>query len=372
MAGKPRALGGHVYSGAWTLGFMDDFDVVGQFEELDAGWETVERNLGSKLKHYLGPSEEWPIDEYVDELDLFFANPPCAPWSAAGAKLGINDPRVQFSKNMADVALRLNPTFFVMESVPRAWSDPPRGGREVYTALAEPFFKQGYGVTIFFTNNVLHGAAQFRQRFHFIAHKLDLELRQPDVPTRETAPKVRDLIEDLEHTAVPFGETPTVPNHAESKTSDRARVVMSYMNAGEGWDVARARALAAGVEDPMKNRFVAGRTRYDAPAATVLDIGSMVHPRQDRYLTLREGARLCGYPDWYEFVGNKAGSAPPAAQVTQAVMPYIGRYLGREITRSLDRGKSVSGVGTINVVDFRPLAMHLSPSKYPIEVVHTW
>lgn len=364
----------HIYSGAWTLGFMDSFEILGQWEELDAGTKTFKTNLEDKrgIPHILAPSSEWPIEEFKRrEVNLVYANPPCAPWSNAGGLLGMNDPRIQFAKNVSGAARELNPDFFVVESVCRAWS--PTGGRPLYTQMALDWGRLGYAVTLFFTNTVLHGAPQFRERFHFIAHRFALDLSVEE-PQPENIMTVWEAIHDLEHnaTASPFEGTLPVANHIYEPYKPKAMNVVDRIGQGEGWDVGIDRCRADNVEF-MKARFIAQRFRYNTTAPTLLDISQIVHPTQPRPLTMREGARLCGYPDWYEFApnGRLSGYQANSAELTQAALPAVGRFLGRRFNRALDVGEPIEPCKTpedINVVDVRPLGKPYRPRLFTKEL----
>lgn len=57
-----------------------------------------------------------------------------------------------------------------------------------------------------------------------------------------------------------------------------------------------------------------------------------IHPYQDRALTLREGARLQGFPDRFEFCGNRAHLAK---QIGNAVPPLLGRVIGEALASAL-------------------------------------
>lgn len=369
MPAKPTAVGMHIYSGAWTLGFMDDFEILGQWEELDAGTWTFRKNLGDKIPHVLSSSAEWPVAEIMkqhDYVNLVYANPPCAPWSTAGAKLGMNDPRIQFAKNVSMVGKSLQPDFFIVESVCRAWS--PTGGRPLYQEMAKAWGEAGYAVTVWFTNTVLHGAPQYRERFHFIAHRFKLDLDNFTPPTAAEIVTVRDAIEDLEMTAVSSesGKPMALPNHNYGEPKQKALNVMERLQEGEGWERGIERAQAEGLE-AGKARFIAGRIRYDAPSPTLLDISQVAHPTQPRTLTVREAARLCGYPDWYEFgpLSEKMRDyRVDSSQLTQAALPFISRFIGDRFTKALDRADDVTplrSVDDITIVDYRPHAKQFRP-----------
>ena len=72
------------------------------------------------------------------------------------------------------------------------------------------------------------------------------------------------------------------------------------------------------------------RLRADEPskAITSAAIREFLHPLEDRCLTLRECARLQGFPDSFEFIGNRSEQA---ILVGNAIPPTFGQILGRWI-----------------------------------------
>jgi DNA (cytosine-5)-methyltransferase 1 len=57
-----------------------------------------------------------------------------------------------------------------------------------------------------------------------------------------------------------------------------------------------------------------------------------IHPFQNRALSTREGARLQGFPDNYEFYGSKTSKN---LQIGNAVPPVLGEVIGRQIITSM-------------------------------------
>ena len=348
---RPGAIGCHIYSGAFTLGMAKRFDILAQLEEGPWGAETFKLNF-PKTPHYT-QAESWPL--VLENLakqrpSVVFANPPCACWSPIGAKLGDKDPRFKFTENSFNVAMALDPEIFVMESVPRAWSSSPGGGKEAYTRLSREAGLRGYQTTILLTNALLHGGNQSRERFHLIVHRPELSIPTPR-PT--VFPSVNEVIGDLADRAVFLGEAePLVPNHVVERKKDKYNVVFPELRQGERWNDAAARLLDRGVETG-RGRFISYRLIGDVPCGTIADVNALIHPTRARHLTIREGARLCGYPDDFVFAVDARGRAQ-ASDVTQAVLPTMGEYLGGVCARSLDNNDAQPG--ELNVIDFRPLA----------------
>ncbi len=356
---RPTALGIHIYSGAFTLGVSDYFDILGQWEEGPWGAATFDLNFPT-VPHPL-TKDEWPVAEMKSRgVNLIYANPPCACWSAVGSHLGTADPRFQFTLNAAEAALEIQPDFFILESVPMAWTR----GQSAYEEIAQRFRDIGMATTVFLTNGLLHYGTQSRNRFHLIAHKHEISFPEPMLGWRDVL-TVKDLIGDLEDNAVfvGSGDKLAVPNHIVRQPTDNDLRVMKELNEGEKWNHAADRVRAAGGE-AKNGRMIASRLFMDSTVNTVLDIDALTHPTQDRTLTLREGARLCGYPDSFEFAVNTKNDRGLGtnSDVTQAVLPYMGRYLAERCMVSLEN--DIAEPDGLPLIDFRKIARPFSKKTY--------
>jgi DNA (cytosine-5)-methyltransferase 1 len=341
---QPTAVGSHVFGGGFTLGVSRVFNVTADLEEGPWGATTFDLNFPG-MYHPLR-REDWDLSR-VRTPSLLFVNPPCAVWSNLGAGLGYADPRFAFTKTCFDLADQLQPEVFILESVCRAWT----AGREYYASMAERLIDRGYGVTIFLTDGILHEGFQHRERFHFIAHRGRLDLREPRV---RTVPSVGDAIEDLELTATLLDEEPFVPNHRIAATSPAIHRVLEVLREGEHFNDGVERLFYQEAFMAPRARFIAYRLTWDEPASTVVDIGCLFHPRQHRLITPREAARLCGYPDSFVLAANPRCRtfAVHGADLTQAVLPPMGEYLARAARESLG---TMLPAPELTVIDWRRL-----------------
>ena len=75
--------------------------------------------------------------------------------------------------------------------------------------------------------------------------------------------------------------------------------------------------------------------------------GEFAHPFFHRSITPREAARIQGFPDWFEFMGNRASVR---RQIGNAVPPPLAFILGRAIHRAFSRLERASRGKSANYV----------------------
>lgn len=360
------SVGVHCYAGGFAEGMKDSFTQVAQLEEAFGkagtfGTDTFHLNfpdIAQRNAEYHEPVMESWRPEQLRGANVVFGNPPCSAFSVVGSRKYMDDPVLNYTRNTVSAGLAVQPDIFVWECVPNIWGK----GRPIIDWAAAEFERLGYQINVFFTNWVMHGAPTSRERFHFIAtrYRLPLEEFRPKHFGFEDVITVRETIEDLEgHPQDPDW------NHTWELPDPKALPVVERLRQGEGWPAGYARALGDGytVDQLRKHRLIAGRMIYDAPSRTLLDMGCTFHPSLNRHITVREGARLCGYPDTFLF----ARSGNPyrrMTEVTKAVIPPAGRFLGRVFRAALEGGEKVRADGSLHVTDWRSQGRPYTPGRY--------
>lgn len=119
----------------------------------------------------------------VGEPFLICGGPPCQPFSTAGKRLGINDPRGSLFMDFIRMIDYIKPRFFVMENVKGIMSAPlkhvPTAERDdtdpdqklgtVLDVILSEFNKLGYKTVYGVLDAVNYGVPQFRERFVLIS-----------------------------------------------------------------------------------------------------------------------------------------------------------------------------------------------------------
>lgn len=133
---------------------------------------------------------------HIGEPFLICGGPPCQPFSTAGKRLGINDPRGSLFMDFIRMIDYIRPRFFVMENVKgimsaplkhvptneRDESDPDQKLGTVLDVILSEFNKLGYKTVYGVLDAVNYGVPQFRERFVLIGSRDHEEIFLP-VPT---------------------------------------------------------------------------------------------------------------------------------------------------------------------------------------------
>ena len=132
----------------------------------------------------------------VGEPFLVCGGPPCQPFSTAGKRLGINDPRGSLFMDYIRMIDYIKPRFFIMENVKGIMSaplrhvpiaernadDPEQQLGTVLDVILSEFDKLGYKTVYGVLDAVNYGVPQFRERFVLIGSRDHEDIFLP-IPT---------------------------------------------------------------------------------------------------------------------------------------------------------------------------------------------
>ena len=133
---------------------------------------------------------------HTGEPFMICGGPPCQPFSTAGKRLGINDPRGSLFMDFIRMIDYIRPRFFVMENVKgivssplkhvstkeRVKDDPEQKLGTVLDVILCEFNKLGYKTVYGILDAVNYGVPQFRERFVLIGSRDNEDIFLP-VPT---------------------------------------------------------------------------------------------------------------------------------------------------------------------------------------------
>lgn len=288
-------------AGGLDLGFEKAGFEISMANEFDRGiWDTYEKNHKAPL--IKGDIRDLKESDFPDEVDGIIGGPPCQSWSEAGALRGINDSRGRLFFDYIRILKEKQPKFFLAENVSGMLANRHS---EAVKNIVSQFEKCGYDVTITLVNAADYGVPQDRKRVFYIGFRKDLHINfkfpEPTTPNKQDKLTMRDAIGDLVDTAVPaLPHNKTngkldIPNH-EYFIGAYSTIFMSR-NRVRGWDEQAFTVQASGRQCQLhpqapKMQFVEKNKRIFVPG----------YEKLYRRLTVRECARIQGFPDNFEFI----------------------------------------------------------------------
>lgn len=316
--------------------------------------------------------------DFDGEVDLVVGGPPCQGFSWMGKRRD-DDARNDLVFHFHRLVTGLRPRYFLMENVPGIL-DPKT--RPIVEDLIDRFEAAGYRIEAPKILNAAHyGVPQDRRRFILVGARTDVagDFAWP-VPTTNPVRPVRSDIEipaglpTGPSVAQAIGDLPDLDQYPELLSTDSVdlgtawEITPSYARTMAGldhdpanlgsprplhptWLTASARTVHTPTSvarfdgtQPGQVEPVSHFLRLDPEglcntlrAGTSGERGAFtsprpIHPWLPRVLSVREGARLHSYPDWFRPHATKAHGF---RQVGNSVPPLLARALGNSITAAL-------------------------------------
>lgn len=288
---------------------------------------------------------------------LICGGPPCQPFSTAGKRLGINDPRGSLFMDFIRMIDCIRPRFFIMENVKGIMSsplkhvpteehddnDPEQKLGTVLDVILSEFDKLKYKTVYGILDAVNYGVPQFRERFVLIGSRDNEDIFLP-FPTHFQMHQnieyrwktVGDVIRDLEED----------PGECGTLSGDRKKYLHMVPEGGNWRDLPEDLIPAA-----MGGAYESGggkvgfyrRLSYSQPAPTITTAPAqkatmLCHPKQDRPLSVKEYARIQQFPDEWIFTGTTAAKYK---QIGNAVPIGLAVAIGKAIIATADKTASI-------------------------------
>ena len=328
-------------AGGLSLGLRDaGFEVVFAYDNDPVAIETYNTNLPPHAECLdgatLGDAGVMERTGLVPgECDLLAGGPPCQGFSIQ-RNGGSGDPRNLLVLSFLEQILSLEPKVFLMENVPALMS---RRGRHLVEQLIAASEEAGYSCASATLNAVDFGVPQRRRRTFVLGVKGGSPPRWPE-PTTTVPLTVETALNGLPSPPEDGSPHPDVPNHyRERRLSELNRERIRHIPPGGGREHLPPHLRLRCHRSGHRHLDTYGRLAWDEPAVTLtarfdsFTRGRFGHPVEDRTITLREGARLQGFPDNFIFLGNREEGA---RMIGNAVPPPLACALGGAIANLLN------------------------------------
>ena len=323
--------------GGLDLGFEKaGFDIPVANEYDKTIWETFKINHPKThlIEGDVRKINKNDISQYLSgEVTGIIGGPPCQSWSEAGSLRGIEDERGQLFFDYIRILKEFKPSFFLAENVSGMLAN--RHSEAVQNIL-KLFDKAGYDVSLTMVNAKDYGVAQERKRVFYIGFRKDLNINFtfPSGSTEEDDKKLtlRDIIWDLQETAVPALEknahNPDAINNNEYFTGAYSPIFMSR-NRVKAWDEQAFTVQASGRQCQLHPQ---------APKMIKVEknLCKFVDGKENLYrrMTIREVARVQGFPDDFRFIYKNTNDA--YKMIGNAVPVNLAYEIAKEIKSVLE------------------------------------
>jgi DNA (cytosine-5)-methyltransferase 1 len=298
------------------------------------------------------------------EVDLITGGPPCQPFSTAGKRGSVGDPRGSLFREFIRLIDEIQPRFFLMENVRgilsapilhrphnrRGMGYPPLKREEqpgaALTVIMQEMKRIGYTLS---EPKLLeaadYGVPQNRNRVFFLASRDGESISLPlpthsekgnnELPKWRTLKEAFDGLDEPEPEFFPYSQT-------------RLKY-LKLLKGGQNWrylpDELKAEAMGGAYKSGGGKVGFYRRLSWDKPSPTVTTsphqkATDMCHPEQLRPLSVRECARVQTFPDDWVFFGSVSSKYK---QIGNAVPVRLARVLGEHIHAALS-GEKVIGI----------------------------
>jgi DNA (cytosine-5)-methyltransferase 1 len=299
------------------------------------------------------------------EVDLVTGGPPCQPFSTAGKRGSVMDPRGSLFMDFIRIVKEVQPRFFLMENVKgllsaslrhrpinqRGKDYPPLEPDEMPGAALKVVLSEmkaiGYNVVYNLLEAADYGVPQNRERVIFIGSR-DSEIATFPIPkyckNGQTLPKWRTLKDAL------IGLVDAEPEFM-SYSANRLKY-LKLLKAGQNWrnlpEELKPEAMGGAYNSGGGKVGFYRRLSWDKPSPTITTTPhqkatDMCHPVELRCLTVRESARIQTFPDDWIFYGSVSSKYKQIGNAVPVLLAKeLGIYLFNLIHGNKSKGKEIA------------------------------
>ena len=292
-----------------------------------------------------------PLEHTDKNPFILFGGPPCQGFSVANTKTrNLENPNNWMFQEYVRFVKDLEPEWFLFENVVGFKSfDKGKFAIEVEEELR----LAGYETNSTVLNASDFGVPQDRKRFFIVGHKKDkggikfdfTTLKKQkrvsvgealaDLPVLKNGDKINEC--NYKHEALhPYTRIMRRKSKIAMQnlvTESKPHIVDRYraIKQGENWKAAERKGLLKTYTSTKHTHSgIYKRLEEDKPAVTIANYrkSMLIHPHEDRGLSLREAARLQSFPDNFRFEGTLSFQQQ---QVGNAVPPLLAKAIFQKI-----------------------------------------
>ena len=288
-----------------------------------------------------------PIQNRDNEGLIVFGGPPCQGFSTSNQKTrSLDNDKNWLFQEFVRVVRETEPDWFVFENVRGILET--EGGMFV-EQIVDEFEKLGFTVATKLLHAADFGVPQKRARFFIIGSAHGITYQFPE-PTHLTPITVADAISDLPllnnganqclqsyatKASSPYiksmrGRKKSCSNHLITRNSDLIVERYRHIPQGGNWENIPDELMKNYADKSRCHTGIYRRLKLDEPSVVIGNYrkNMLIHPTQNRGLSVREAARLQSFPDNFVFKGSIGFQQQ---QVGNAVPPLLANKIFNKI-----------------------------------------
>jgi len=366
---KPRVVDLFCGCGGLSEGFEQAGFEVCFLNDIDkSAFMTASKNHPN-AKGFLGGIEflskeqiEGALGEENPKIEGIIGGPPCQGFSMANMQSRfIDNPRNSLFKHYVRLVHEIRPLFFVMENVEGLIS---MGNGKIVDAIIESFKDIGYKVDYWILVAADYGVPQIRKRVVFLGNRINRKnqypvrkyyepngafesafsrfrtvgeaiLDLPEIPSGSTKPQMNyDEPPNNEYQQMMREGSSSVFNHITTRHTKTVLERIKYIPQGGNWRSIPLKLMEDYTDITRTHSSVYKRLDENKPAITISNFrkSMILHPTQNRIISVREAARIQSFRDIYNFCGR---INEQQQQVADAVPPLMSRAIAEELLNIL-------------------------------------
>jgi len=317
-----------LFSGAGILDwpfFQDDrFSIRYAIDYDAAACQTYRQNIGTHIVHgdvhraFTGNG--YPLDTTVKSPDIVIGGPSCKPFSNANRHTRLADhPDSDLVVQYLRIVETLRPKAWAMENVPAVLTACDEA---YFNAIREMGERAGYNIQARVIQDNKVGGYSTRRRAVVIGSRVG-EVKFSDLSLVSGGRTAGDALRKVDRTWSNFNDV-TLPG-------EDTRLRMSFVPQGGNWE-----SIPEQYRTPSKNRHSCTyrRLSLDEASPTIVNWRKppLIHPTEDRTLTVAEAKALQGLPGDFRICGSLGQMQQ---QVGNSVPVALGEYIKTSLLATL-------------------------------------
>jgi DNA (cytosine-5)-methyltransferase 1 len=287
------------------------------------------------------------------DIKLIVGGPPCQGFSVSNKRnRDMNNPINVLYREFFRIVADLRPRMFLLENVEGICTI---GEGAILHDILELGKKINYFVRCISARAEYVGVPQKRKRVFFVGSSDSdpfIPEPEPNLPTT-----VRKAIDDLPHLengntvdSLEYSRNANLSNYqkmmrgnnvdrvSNNLVTRNGKLVLtrySYIPQGGNWQNIPKSLMSNYKNLSNCHRWIYYRLKWDEPSIVISNYrkNMLIHPEQNRGLSVREAARIQSFPDQYLFIG-KLGSQQQ--QIANAVPPLLARWIGVHLMKLME------------------------------------